>query len=142
MKPPAWFEKELSQFDSDLRVRWSPRLELFQIERRVRRSLHPGTIRCGGWHDDEIRARDGYLLVASAPPHGLTRSVLQKLKDADLWSQGGWQTVIRAIEAAEELEEEKRWESFSRDIREQSADVYEFMKLRDGRTVYNAGFLE
>jgi hypothetical protein len=142
MNPPAWFIREMSAFDEDLRLRWSVKLEMWQIERRVKRSMHPGTIKCGEIDDDRIRARDGYLLVASVPPRGLCREIFQKLKDADLWARGGWKEVANAIEAAEELEEEQRWKAFSDDIKAYSADIYEWLKIRDGRTVYNAGFLE
>jgi len=140
MKAPDWFIKELRAFDSDLRLRWSPRLELWQLERKVRRSLHPGTIRCDGWHDDYIRARDGYLLVASLPPNGFSKTVFEKLRNADLWSQGGWKKIADAVDAYEDQMEEEKWRKFSEEMRDYSKDVYNFLSLREGRTVYNAGW--
>jgi hypothetical protein len=142
MKAPTWFLRELKAFDPDLRLRWSPRLELWQIERQVKRSVHPGTIRNDGWHDDYIRASDGYILVASVPPHLLVRSIFQKLKDSDLWARGGWEKVINEIETAERIEEEKKWEDFGADVRYSSAELYHFLKHRNGQSVYAPGVLQ
>lgn len=139
MEAPAWFARELRAFDSDLRIRWSRRLQLWQIERRVRRGLHPGTIRNDGWHDDFIRAQDGYMLVASARPGKLGRSIFQKLRDSDLWANGGWQKVADELEAAEERAEEKHWENFGADVRSMSAEVFRFLQHRNGQVIFNAG---
>ena len=138
---PKWFLRELKDFDPDLRVRWSPRLELFQLERRVLRSVHPGTIRNDGWHDDWIRAQDGYLLVASIPPGKFSRTIFEKLRASDLWSNGGWATMAREMEESEEREEALHWEKFSGNLRDATKDVYDIMKIRDGRTVFNAGWV-
>lgn len=137
---PAWFLRELHAFDPHLRLRWSPRRELWQLERKILRGLHPGTLFEDGWHDEYIRARDGYILVASIPHGQLRRHVFERLRASDLWSNGGWKRVSDQIDAFEEAEEEKRWEVFSRDVRDDSKDVYELLKVRDGRTVFNKGF--
>lgn len=142
MNPPAWFVKELHEFDSDLRLRWSVRLELWQIERKVRRSLHPGTIKNDGYHDDYIRAQDGYLLVASVPPHGLGRRVFEVLKASDLWSNGGWAKVADKLEAFEEQEEKARDKSFSDDIQAMSKELYDWLAVRDGRQIFNTGWVQ
>jgi len=142
MQAPNWFLKELKTFDPLLRLRWSPRMELWQIERQVVRGLHPGTIRCDNWHDDYIRARDGYVLVACVPPGRLTPHVFERLKAADLWSNGGWKEVADRLDAFDEAREEKRWELFSRNITDLSKSVYDLLKMRDGRTVFNAGWVQ
>lgn len=134
--------KELQSFDPDMRLRWSPRLQLWQLERRVKRSVHPGTIRNDGWHDDYIRAQDGFILVASVPPHGLTRSIFEKLRASDLWARGGWEKVIREIEAAEDEAEQEKWDKFGADVRAQSAEVYRFLQHRNGQAVYSPGWLQ
>lgn len=141
MKAPAWFLRELQDFDSDLRLRWSPKLELWQIERRVRRSLHPGTIRCDGWHDDFIRAREGYLLVASVPARGLSRTIFERLRASDLWANGGWARVASELEAAEEQAESARETAFANEMGGISREVYDLIKHREGRSVYNAGWV-
>ena len=141
MDAPAWFVRELEAFDPDMRLRWSRRLELWQLERKVRRSLHPGTIKQSDWDDDVIRARDGYLLVASVPPRALHRSIFSKLRHADLWSNGGWEAVSDALDAYEQEEESRKWESFSAKARDYAADMYDWLKIRDGRSVYNVGSL-
>lgn len=140
-KAPEWFLKELEAFDADLRVRWSPRTETFHLERKVRRGLHPGTIRNDGWHDDYIRAQEGYILVGIINPGMFSRSIFEKLRASDLWSNGGWAQMAKDIEEFEEAEEEKKWSEFSERLHHSSAEVYEFMKIRDGRTVFNAGWV-
>jgi hypothetical protein len=142
MEAPAWFLKELAEFDSDMRLRWSRRLELWQLERRVRRGLHPGTILCDNWHDDYIRARDGYLLVASVPPKQLSREVFEHLRASDLWARGGWQKVSDDLDELDRRREEDIQESFAREMHEINKDVFEWWKLRDGETVYNAGYAQ
>ena len=138
---PAWFLKELKAFDSELRVRWSRRTETFQLERRVTRGLHPGTIRNDNYHDDVIRAQDGYILVATIRPEiGFSRSIFSRLRAADLWSNGGWAKMAKTIEDFEEAEEEKKWTDFSESLKHESAELYDLMKIRDGRTVFSAGF--
>lgn len=117
-------------------------MEMWQLERRVRRSLHPGTIRCDGWHDDYIRARDGYLLVASVPPNGLGRHVFERLRDSDLWANGGWKRIADQLDEADEIREEKMWEKFSSTVRDESRDVYRFLSLRRGSTVFNSGWAQ
>jgi hypothetical protein len=142
LKAPSWFLRELESFDPDLRLRWSPRLEFWQIERRVKRGLHPGTIRNDGWHDDYIRAADGYILVASVTPEMfqiLGRSIFQRLKDSDLWARGGWEKVASEIEAAEHADEEKKWESFGAEVRYSSAELFNFLKHRNGQSIYAPG---
>jgi hypothetical protein len=136
---PGWFLKELREFDSELRLRWSQRLEMWQLERRVTKSLHPGTIRNDGYHDDYIRAQDGFVLVASIPPGTFGRHIFERLRAADLWANGGWAKVVREIEEFEEAEEELKWSKFGEVLKEESKDLYELMKIRDGRSIYSVG---
>lgn len=140
MRPPEWFVKQMRAFDADLRIRWSARLQLWQIERQVKRSAHPGTIRNDGWHDDYIRAQDGYILVASVQPGKIGPHIFQKLRDCDLWANGGWEKIADQIEDAEQAREEKAWENFGGDVRHLSAEVFNFLKYRNGEAVFNAGF--
>ena len=140
MEAPAWFLKELRDFDPELRVRWSARMELWQLERRVRNALHPGTIRNDGWHDDYVRAADGYLLVASVPHGGFGRHIFERLRASDLWSQGGWERVADELDAFEAAEEERKWAGIESDNRAIAREVYDLMKIRDGRTVFSTGF--
>ena len=140
MQAPEWFLKELHAFDPELRVRWSARLELFQLERRVRNALHPGTIRNDGWHDDVIRAADGYILVASIPPGSFGRHIFEKLRASDLWSNGGWKRVADQLDEFEATEEARKWAKIEEDNLAMAREVFEIMKLRDGRTIFSAGF--
>jgi hypothetical protein len=139
---PEWFLRELRAFDPDLRLRWSSKREMWQLERRVTRSLHPGTIRNDGFDDDYIRAQDGYILVAQIPHNAIARSIFDKLKAADLWSNGGWEKVADQIEKYELLEQEKRDRDLNEDLKNMSKELYEVLKIRDGRSIYNAGFLQ
>ena len=139
MKPPAWFISELAAFDPELRIRWSQRRQLFQLERKIRNSLPIEPRLNNTEHDDYIRAREGYILVGSIPANSLSRRVFEVLRQSDLYSRGGWERVLREIEAGEALQEQRQWEKFSRDMKDLSADVYEFLKLRNGQTIYNAG---
>ncbi len=142
MNAPGWFLKELKAFDEDLRLRWSSRVELWQLERRVRRSLHPGTVKCDDYHDDYIRARDGFILVASVPPNGLSRSIFEKLRASDLWANGGWQKLEDDLQVAEAVAEERRRQDFSRDIRDLSKDAWNWIAQREGRQIFNAGWVQ
>lgn len=136
---PKWFLDELKAFDPDLRLRWSERRDLWQLERRVRRSAHPGTTLGDTEADDYIRARDGFILVASIPPRGLHRYVFSRLRAADLWSRGGWKRVADDLDAMEAAEEEHRWEAISRENQAVARDLYNIIAVREGRAVYNVG---
>lgn len=138
---PEWFLRELRAFDSDLRLRWSPRIQLWQLEKKVRRGLAPGTIATDSWNDNRIRANDGYILVCSIPPKKLHRSLFQNLRDNDLWANGGWKRVADALDEYEAAVDEYRAKKFGEKCREHARDLYDLMKIRDGRTVFNAGFL-
>jgi hypothetical protein len=140
-KAPDWFLKELAAFDPYLRLRWSPRLQLWQLEKKVRRSLAPGTSKTDGWHDDYVRARDGYILVCSLPFSRLNRDLFQILRNNDLWALGGWKKVADALDEYDASVEENRMKKFGETCREQARDFYNWLKIRDGRTVFNSGFL-
>ncbi len=135
MKAPKWFVSELKKFDPDLRIRWSQRMEMWHLERQVRRGLHPGTIRCDTYHDDYIRAQDGFILVACVPPRMLCREIFEKLRASDLWSNGGWEKVIRDIEAGEAAVEEKKWADFRDTMKHLSSEVYGFIARRSGSQI-------
>ena len=138
---PEWFTRELAAFDPDLRLRWSPRIQLWQLERKVRRGLAPGTVQSDSWHDDLIRAREGYILVGSIPPRAITRNIFTSLRQNDLWANGGWKTVADALDEYDESQEQNRMKKFSERCREHAGEFYDFLKIRDGRTVFNAGFV-
>jgi hypothetical protein len=140
MKPPEWWTRELRAFDPDLRTRWSPKVELWMIERRVRRSLALGTIKEDPNDDDVVRARDGFLHVASLPPRGFSRYALEKLKAADLWTQGGWEKIDRELCEAEAALEEKQWKDFDQDLHHMHREVYRFLSHREGRSCFSGGF--
>lgn len=139
MIAPAWFVKEMSAFDSDLRVRWSPKMNLFQLERKIANSKPIETTKRDGFDDDYIRAREGFILVALIEPGKFSRSIFQVLRASDLWSNGGWEAMAKFIEDQEALEEEMKWAKFTDDIRYQTKELYDFLKVRDGRTIYNIG---
>jgi hypothetical protein len=136
LKAPKWFVTELHEFDPDLRIRWSGHMEMWHLERQVRRGLHPGTIRTDGYHDDYVRARDGFILVACVPPRMLCREIFEKLRTSDLWSNGGWQKIIRDIEEGEQAVEDKKWTDFQDKIKHLSAEVYNFISYRSGSRIF------
>ena len=136
---PSWFLRELREFDPELRIRWSRMRERWQLERRVTRGLHPGTIRNDQYHDDYIRAADGFLLVAEIPHGTFGRHIFERLRASDLWKNGGWEEMIKKIEEFEEAEEEKKWADYEDTLRHESQALYDLMKIRDGRTVFNIG---
>lgn len=141
MNPPAWFTEELAKFDPGLRVRWSAQRQMWALERQVKRALHPGTLN-GDTEDDEyVRARDGFLLVGHIPPRGISRYVFQTLEQNDMWKRGGWERYIREVEDAEESADEEKWRKITAQNRDLAKDLYEVLKLRSGRTVFNAGTL-
>jgi hypothetical protein len=142
MEAPLWFLRELKAFDPDLRLRWSEQRAMWQLERKVRRGQHPGTFRSDSYGDDYIRSRDGFLLVGSISPFGLSRSIFEKLKASDLWSQGGWERTLAEIERQEARDEELKDAAFSRDMRDMSKDFWEEASVEGGASIYNSGVPE
>lgn len=140
MKPPNWFIKEMKAFDSDLRLRWSKRLCMWQLERQVRRGLHPGTMRGDEGHDDFIRARDGFLLVLTIKPRMLCREIFESLKLSDLWSNGGWKKLADDLDAAETARENQEWKTFNDDVHAMNREAYDFIQRRNGARISSAEF--
>jgi hypothetical protein len=141
-KAPDWFLKELKEFDPDLRCRWSSKDENFHIERKVTRGMHPGTIRNDGFHDDYIRAQDGYILVGVIRPGHFSRHTFQVLRDSDMWANGGWEEVDRKLCAFEEAEEEHKWAVFDDESAAACRELYSLLKIRCGETFFNVGHPE
>lgn len=139
---PGWFLRELELFDPALRCRFSPRTNMFQLERKITNSIPIDTSVLNTEHDDYIRAREGYILVGVISPDGFSRSIFDKLRASDLWANGGWEAMANKIEAYEESEELRKNESFAREIRETSRELYHLLKMREGSSVYNAGFIQ
>lgn len=137
--PPRWFVLELESFDPALRVRWSMEKHMWQLERKIANSVPIATSRVEENADDKIRAREGYILVGSIPKNDLKREIFDFLRSCDLWANGGWQKMAQEIEQREADEEERRDRVFAEDLRSYSAEVYEFLKWRDGRSIRNAG---
>lgn len=68
MQPPSSFVQRLTkEFGGRLRIRWSKRLNEFQVEQRVGRATTP-PIFVSEFRDDYIRAKDGYAYVLSVRP--------------------------------------------------------------------------
>jgi hypothetical protein len=141
MLVPKWFLTEMKVFDPELRVRWSPKCRMFQLERKISHSMPIETTK-DSFSDDFIRARDGYVLVAMIEPGKFSRNIFAVLRASDLWSNGGWEAVADAVEAFEAREEELKWKEFENNIHYDSIDVYNWLKIRDGRTIYCPGFSE
>jgi len=136
--PPGWFLLELEAFDPLLRLRWSDQKKMWQLERKVTVGLPPESFRKDTEHDDFIRAREKYVLVASIPAGGLNRQIFDNLRASDLWAQGGWDKVERDLVEAEKVAEEKSWLDFGEEVRFKAADAYEHWKCKTGQTVYLA----
>lgn len=135
---PKWFIDEMKVFDPALRVRWSAKMNMFQLERKIANSKVIDTIKAS-FDDDYIRAREGYILVAIIPPGKFARSIFATLRASDLWSNGGWEHMARYIEEQEAAAEKKIWDDFSQELRDQTKELYAFMKYRDGSRIVNIG---
>jgi hypothetical protein len=140
MKAPEWFVKEMSAFDPALRVRWSKKMNIWQLERKIANSKVIDTSKRDGFDDDYIRAKDGYILVALIEHGKFSRDIFSVLKASDLWSHGGWECMARYIEEKEAMEEEKRWKDFSDDLKYRTAELYNFFKIREGSRILNIGY--
>jgi hypothetical protein len=140
MKAPEWWTRELKALDPELRTRWSAKRELWMIERKVRRSLAPGTIKEDPDDDDVVRAKEGFIHVATLPPRGFSRYALEKLKASDLWSRGGWAQVDRELCEAEAALEAKQWADFDSDMHGLHREVARFLAVRQGRMIFSGGF--
>ena len=136
---PAWFVKEMQAFDPALRLRWSPRINLWNLERKITHGLPIETSKSDGFHDDYIRARDGYILVALIEPDKFGRHIFSTLRASDLWSNGGWEEMAKFIEELEAREEEAKWRAFDDEIHVATIELYNFLKWREGGLVFNAG---
>jgi hypothetical protein len=140
LSAPEWFLKELNLFDPDLRVRWSAKMQLFQLERKIAHSKIVETTKQDIYDDDYLRAKDGYVLVALIQPGKFSRTIFETLRASDLWNNGGWEAVARHIEDLEAREEEKKWEAFTDDVKYHTKELYDFLAIRDGRRILNVGF--
>jgi hypothetical protein len=135
---PRWFINELKVFDPALRVRWSPICKMFQLERKIAHGMPINTTK-SDFTDDFIRARDGYILVAMIEPGKFSRSIFSTLRGCDLWSNGGWEAMADLIEEIEAREEAEKWRAFENDVHAMSQDLYHWLKIRDGRSIYGPG---
>ncbi len=64
---PEHFVRRLAQEFPANRLRWSAKLEVWQLEQKIERG-HIATMRVSPLDDDAIRAQDGYRLVLSISP--------------------------------------------------------------------------
>lgn len=135
MRAPKWFINEMKAFDSELRVRWSIKMNVFQLERRIANSKIIDTSKTDSFDDDYVRAKDGYILVALIDSRSFNRSIFTTLRECDLWTKGGWEAMAAHIEDLEAREEAQKWEVFSNEIKDHTKELYDFLKIRDGRTV-------
>jgi hypothetical protein len=68
MEPPTPFTRRLKdEFGGRLRLRWSPRTAVWQLEEKVGRAALP-PLRITEGDDSLVRARDGYAYVLSIAP--------------------------------------------------------------------------
>jgi hypothetical protein len=139
MDAPLWFLTELKAFDPDLRVRWSTKMNIFQLERKIAHGKFIDTTKKDTYDDDYVRAREGYILVALIEPGKFSRNIFATLKACDLWSNGGWEHMARYIEEQEAAVEQKIWDDFSDDLKAQASELYSFLKIREGSMIYNIG---
>jgi hypothetical protein len=140
MDVPRWFLDEMKVFDPDLRIRWSPKMKMFQLERKIANSKPIDTSKKDSYDDDYIRAREGYILVCLIEPGKFSRSIFVTLRQSDLWTHGGWEHMARFIEEQEAAEEQKIWEAFSDELKYQTAELYNFLKIREGSRILNIGY--
>lgn len=140
MNAPRWFITEMKVFDPELRVRWSEKMKMFQLERKIAHSKPIDTIKKDCYDDDYIRAREGYILVALIAPGKFSRSIFETLRRSDLWSMGGWEHMARFVEEQELAEEQKLWDDFSDRLKHESAELYNFLKFREGSRILNIGY--
>jgi hypothetical protein len=136
---PNWFVTEMKAFDSALRVRWSQKMNMWQLERKIANSKPIDTTKRDGYDDDYIRAREGYILIALIPNDKFSRQIFETLRASDLWSQGGWESMARYIEDTEAAAEEKFWNDYSDELKAQTAEIYNFLKYREGSRIVNIG---
>lgn len=137
---PKWFVKELQTFDPALRVRWSSKMNMFQLERKIANSKPIDTLKRDSYDDDYLRAREGYILVALIEPGKFSRTIFETLRASDMWTHGGWEAMAKHIEDLEAREEEKKWEAFSDEMKYHAAELYNFMKIREGSRILNVGY--
>jgi hypothetical protein len=136
---PAWFLKELKAFDPELRLRWSHKMNLWQLERKIAHGKIIDTSKTDYFDDDYTRAREGYILVALIEPDKFSRNIFSVLRASDLWSNGGWETVAAHIEEMEAREEAQKWEAFSDEVKYQAKEFYDFLQFREGSRIINIG---
>ena len=139
MQAPEWFVKELKAFDPELRLRWSSKMNLWQLERRIARSKIVDTTKKYTYDDDYIRANEGYILVAMIEPDKFSRNIFSILRASDMWSNGGWEAVAQHIEDMEQREERAKWEAFTEEVKYHAKEFYDFLAIREGRRILNIG---
>jgi hypothetical protein len=137
---PAWFITEMNAFDPELRVRWSQKMNMWQLERKIANGKFIDTQKKDTFDDDYIRAREGFILVALIEPGKFSRNIFSILRASDLWSNGGWEEMAKQIEDMEAREEEAKWRAFSDELKHQSKEFFDFLSIRVGRRILNIGY--
>jgi hypothetical protein len=68
LAPDDFVNRLNDTFRNELRIRWSNKLNQWQIEQKINNPKELGYRFDDEWHDDAVRQRDGYALVCSVYP--------------------------------------------------------------------------
>jgi len=91
------FERQLTEYDRKLRVRWDHKYAYWRIERRVAQVWEQSPTSPAEW---QAKA-DGYALVMQVPPDCLDFQVFKALELRDIQKQGGALAYAKRLEAGE-----------------------------------------
>lgn len=146
-EPPEWFLQQIHDYDAMLVLLPSrQRPFCYIIARRCRlgqQGLTKAALQEGIEQPDTLMCfKYGLLPVCLMYKHGPVWNVdpiLKKLRERDLWAQGGADAVADALEAEEQKAVDDRREAKRRELWDLSGEAYRSYKQRTGQRIISAG---
>lgn len=142
MTLPPGYQARLKRFDSELRMRWSPRRHVWLLERRARYERLPVDPRKYGFteHDTVVQQRDGYFALGEYAARELPTCdrLIAYLRTQDVRRRGDQdlarlaEAVADELDAADAAREERQRQAALIDVGDRAAEEWESNKWREG----------
>lgn len=145
-KPPDYFLQRLLDYDNMLVVIPSRQQPLYRLARRVQFTVGIGPIAVlSNEADTAMMATHGIVPVTTIVRFGGTNywdaeTVIQKLRDRDIWAHGGADKVVELMDAAEEADRQRILDSTRDNLRQRAKDGWNSLQARTGsrnKTAYD-----
>lgn len=145
-KPPDYFLQRLLDYDNMLVVIPSRQQALYRLARRVQFTPGIGALAVLSREaDTAMMHTHGLVPVTTIVRFGGSNfwdaeSVIQKLKDRDIWEHGGAEKVAELMDAAEAADRQRLLESTRDNMRQRAKDGWNSLQARTGsrnKTAYD-----